>query len=144
MSLKCLSLIHISGYENGPAEIGLAWTEDEELLDWHFPDKPCFSWKDGADWEAGGLYKACIIRNNDIWYMFYNAKDKEERWTEQTGVATSKDLLHWERYEGNPVMKVNRESWEDVYKRQLIHSLGESRMLRKIMWWNCSMSFIQR
>ena len=63
-----------TGYENGPAEIGLAWTEDEELLDWHFPDKPCFSWKDGADWEAGGLYKACIIRNNDIWYMFYNAK----------------------------------------------------------------------
>ena len=28
--------------------------------------------------------------------------------------------------------------------RMLIHSLGESRMLRKIMWWNCSMSFIQR
>lgn len=104
-----------TGYENGPAEIGLAWTEDEELLDWHFPDKPCFSWKDGADWEAGGLYKACIIRNNDIWYMFYNAKDKEERWTEQTGVATSKDLLHWERYEGNPVMKVNRESWDERF-----------------------------
>ena len=47
--------------------------------------------------------------------MFYNAKDKEERWTEQTGVATSKDLLHWERYEGNPVMKVNRESWDERF-----------------------------
>ena len=47
--------------------------------------------KSGADWEAGGLYKACIIRNNDIWYMFYNAKDKEEeRWTEQTGVCNLK------------------------------------------------------
>ena len=35
-----------TGYESGPAEIGLAWTQDEELLDWHFPEKPCFSWRD--------------------------------------------------------------------------------------------------
>ncbi len=101
-----------TGYESGPAEIAMAWTEDEELLDWHFPDKPCFSWRDGAEWEAGGLYKACIIRQEDTWYMFYNAKDKAERWTEQTGLATSGDLQHWTRYEGNPVLQVNRQSWD--------------------------------
>lgn len=104
-----------TGYESGPAEIGLAWTEDEELLDWHFPDKPCYSWKDGDEWEAGGLYKACIIRNHDTWYMFYNAKNKENPWIEQTGVAMSKDLQHWERYKENPVLKVNRESWDSRF-----------------------------
>ena len=30
------------GYEAGPAEVGLAWCEDEELLDWHFAGEPVF------------------------------------------------------------------------------------------------------
>lgn len=104
-----------TGYENGPAEIGLAWTQDEELLDWHFPDKPVFSWRDGAPWEAGGLYKACIISHQDVWYMFYNAKDAQERWTEQTGMAYSKDLLNWTRCEANPLLRVNREGWDERF-----------------------------
>jgi predicted GH43/DUF377 family glycosyl hydrolase len=103
------------GYENGPAEIGLAWTEDENLLNWHKLDQPVFSWRDGDDWEAGGLYKACIIRNNDLWYMFYNAKNRADRWTEQTGVATSSDLLTWERAKTNPVLKVTPGSWDERF-----------------------------
>lgn len=94
------------GYEAGPAEIGLAWCEDEELMDWHRLDAPVFSWKDGADWEKGGLYKACIITVGDTYYMFYNAKDTQRRWIEQTGVAFSKDLLHWERCEKNPIVPI--------------------------------------
>lgn len=101
-----------TGYESGPAEIGFAWTRDEELLDWHFPDQPAFSWKGGEDWEAGGLYKACFFQKDDRYYMFYNAKDREARWTEQTGLAVSDDLEHWERCPENPVLKVDRESWD--------------------------------
>lgn len=104
-----------TGYENGPAEIGLAWCEDEELMEWHFPDQPAYSWRDGEEWEAGGLYKACIIENEGTWYLFYNAKDKEERWTEQTGVAFSKDLVHWERHSENPVLKIDREAWDERF-----------------------------
>lgn len=104
-----------TGYESGPAEIGLAWCEDEELLDWHFPEKPVFSWKDGEEWEAGGLYKACIIENQGTWHMFYNAKDKEERWTEQTGMAFSEDLVHWTRCTDNPVLRVDRTAWDERF-----------------------------
>ncbi|MDO5422922.1 MAG: hypothetical protein Q4F41_04265 [Eubacteriales bacterium] len=105
----------MQGYEAGPAEISLAWCEDEDLLDWHRLEKPVFSWRDGEDWEAGGLYKACIIRHQDLWYLFYNAKNREARWTEQTGAAVSKDLLHWERCKENPVLRVNRESWDERF-----------------------------
>ena len=101
-----------TGYESGPAEIGLAWTEDEELLDWHFPEKPSFSWRDGAEWEAGGLYKACLIRDEALFKMFYNAKDRQERWIEQTGMAVSEDLVHWTRCPDNPVLRVNPASWD--------------------------------
>lgn len=100
------------GYEAGPAQISLAWCEDEELLDWHRLEKPVFSPEDGGEWEQGGLYKACIIEHEGTWYMFYNAKDTQKRWIEQTGMAKSKDLMHWERCPENPILKVRpEESW---------------------------------
>jgi len=63
------------GYETGPAEMGLAWSDTEDLLEWHRLSEPVFSWKEGADWEKGGLYKACIIEHDDKYYIFYNAKN---------------------------------------------------------------------
>ncbi|MDR0668826.1 MAG: hypothetical protein LBF95_01990 [Treponema sp.] len=103
------------GYETGAAEMGLAWTEDENLLDWHRLEEPIYSWRGGADWEKAGLYKACFFRHQDLFYMYYNAKNEESGWVEQTGLATSKDLLHWERYEGNPVLKVEDGSWRSLF-----------------------------
>jgi predicted GH43/DUF377 family glycosyl hydrolase len=95
------------GYEAGPAQIGLAWCDSEDLMKWHRLPEPVFSWQDGAAWEAGGLYKACIIEECGTYYMFYNAKTTDERWIEQTGLATSADLFHWKRYPGNPVLPVS-------------------------------------
>jgi len=104
-----------AGYETGPAEIGLAFTEDENLLDWHRLEKPVFSWRDGREWECGGLYKASIIQHNGRFYMFYNAKTRGDSWVEQTGVAVSHNLLDWERYEGNPVLKISENGWDSKF-----------------------------
>ena len=104
-----------TGYEAGPAQIGLAWTADESLLDWHFLDEPVFSWKDGEEWERGGLYKSFMLRHNDKFYMFYNAKNKTPKgtfWTEQTGGAFSDDMIHWTRFPENPILPVDRASWD--------------------------------
>jgi predicted GH43/DUF377 family glycosyl hydrolase len=104
-----------SGYETGPAEIGLAWTDREDLSDWRRLEKPVFSWRDGADWERGGLYKACLIQKEDTFYLYYNAKTADRSWIEQTGIAISKDLLHWDRYEHNPVLKVTPNTWQSTF-----------------------------
>ncbi len=104
------------GYENGAAQMGLAWTQDESLMEWHRLSEPVFSCKDGADWEKGGLYKACIIEEQGTYYLFYNAKNNTySPWVEQTGVAFSKDLFNWERYEGNPVMENCEGTWESMF-----------------------------
>lgn len=113
------------GYETGPAQMGLAWCEDENLLDWRRLKEPVFSWKGGADWENGGLYKGCIIEYDGTYYLFYNAKNKpggkkqggvgHENWVEQTGIATSTDLFEWKRHEGNPVIKVRPGTWESRF-----------------------------
>jgi predicted GH43/DUF377 family glycosyl hydrolase len=53
----------------------------------------------------GGLYKPCLLEERGTYYLFYNAKtDKQRGWREQTGVAISKDLKNWTRYENNPLV----------------------------------------
>lgn len=100
------------GYEEGPAAIGLAWCADEDLRSWHRLDQPVLTCEAGGAWEQGGLYKACIIRSNDLWYMFYNAKNCEPRWIEQTGAAVSRDLVHWQRVGDQPLLTVSPGRWD--------------------------------
>lgn len=100
------------GYEVGPAKIGLAWTEDENLLEWNKLEDPILVPEKHHEWESGGLYKECLIEHKGTFYLFYNAKNSDERWKEQTGVATSKDLMSWEKYENNPVLKVSPGEWD--------------------------------
>lgn len=89
------------GYEVGPAVIGLAWSDD--LKHWE-RTAPILEPDPSISWEAGGLYKPYLVREGDTYYLFYNAKNTEKRWHEQTGVAISKDLKVWQRHPGNPII----------------------------------------
>lgn len=108
------------GYEAGPAVIGLARSRD--LMHWELdkpilrPDDP-----DAAPWEQGGLYKPCLMHEQGLYYLFYNAKTKPDPalhggWHEQIGVATSRDLRQWTRYSGNPIIRNGTPgAWDDRF-----------------------------
>lgn len=105
-----------AGYEEGAAVIGLAWSDD--LLHWELTDPILFP-QDGAPWEHGGLYRPNLIEEGGTFYLYYNAKtdtlpaSEGGGWHEQTGVATSRDLKHWTRYAGNPVLRNGpHDSWD--------------------------------
>ena len=104
------------GYESGPAEIGLAWTADESLMHWEFSDAPVFSWRGGASFERGGLYKCWLIEHEGRFYLFYNAKDIDSPgWIEQTGGAVSDDMFHWKRLPDNPILPVTPGAWDSRF-----------------------------
>ena len=119
---RFLGLYHAypsAGYEQGPAVIGLCWSQD--LMKWRI-DPPFLRPEDGAPWEQGGLYKPCLVEDHGTYYLFYNAKtrnlpkDQGGGWREQTGVATSRDLKTWRRYEGNPIIANGGEgSWDERF-----------------------------
>ncbi len=105
-----------AGYEAGAAVIGLAWSDD--LLHWELTEPILFP-ADGAPWEHGGLYRPNLIEVNGIFYLYYNAKtdplprSKGGGWREQSGVATSRDLKHWTRFAGNPILpNGGPDSWD--------------------------------
>jgi len=91
------------GYEAGPGSIGLCYSRD--LLHWELTG-PLLTADEGEPWERGGLYKSWIMEHDSRYYLFYNAKNVTTgAWYEQTGVAYSDDLVRWERYPGNPVLR---------------------------------------
>ncbi|MDD3886973.1 MAG: hypothetical protein PHI35_08870 [Victivallaceae bacterium] len=105
------------GYENGPAEMSFAFCEDEDLKHWQRLPSPVFSWKDGAKWESGGLYRGAVVEKDGHYVMLYNARDEDKTkvWLEQTGIAVSDDLLHWRRMSDNPVLRVTPGGWDSRF-----------------------------
>ena len=100
------------GFEEGPAVIGLAWSDD--MLHWEREAEPILRPEDGADWERGGLYKSFLARDGDTFLLFYNAKNEATPWLEQIGVATSTDLKRWHRHRGNPIVTVGAPDSNDA------------------------------
>lgn len=91
------------GYETGPAVVGLCYSDD--LRSWDI-QPPVLAPDPSCEWEAGGLYKSWLLESEGVYYLFYNAKNRTNGpWVEQTGLATSRDLVHWERFRGNPVLR---------------------------------------
>ena len=107
------------GYEAGPGAIGLAYCENESLREWKRLPQPILRPEEGEDWERGGLYKSCLLRHDGLFYLFYNAKNEPpegEMWREQTGVATSPDLVTWTRHDLNPLLRVGAlGSWDSLF-----------------------------
>lgn len=108
-----------AGYEAGAAVIGLAWSDD--LLHWELTE-PILLPQDGAPWEHGGLYRPNLVEHDGTFYLYYNAKtdrlpkSRGGGWREQSGVATSRDLKHWTRYAGNPILHNGGPgSWDERF-----------------------------
>ncbi|NIG55351.1 glycosylase [Chitinophaga sp. Cy-1792] len=108
-----------SGYESGPLAIGMAYTNKDITVPhiWQRTDHPVLTAtdKDVRWWENKKLFKSCIIRDDSKttghpFVMYYNANGDTSgnkpkyRWFERIGMAVSDDMLHWQRYETDPVM----------------------------------------
>jgi len=102
------------GYESGPAVIGLCYSDD--LRSWEVCP-PVLSPDPSCAWEAGGLYKSWLLESDGVYYLFYNAKNKTDwPWVEQTGFAFSSDLVHWDRFRGNPILRIGAKgAFDDTF-----------------------------
>ena len=100
------------GYQGlASSEDGLVWNreKDESILSIYGPGVV-------KEWEKDSIYQPWLVEHEGIYYNFYNAKQMPQ-WIEQLGVATSKDLYHWERYRNNPILQVGSKagSWDTQF-----------------------------
>lgn len=108
------------GYEAGPLAIGTAYTSHNPTKShqWNRFSKPALTASDSDVrwWENKKLFKSSVIhdKTNSLGYpfvMYYNANGDTSnntpkwRWFERIGMAVSNDMVHWKRYQTEPVMQ---------------------------------------
>ncbi|MCB0689085.1 MAG: hypothetical protein KDC53_21250 [Saprospiraceae bacterium] len=90
------------GYELRPGYEGLASSTDGKI--WRrAAEEPILSiyQDDCKEWEESCIYQPWLVEHDGRFFNFYNAANGS---VEQTGLATSDDLVHWQRYPQNPVV----------------------------------------
>ncbi|MEK9153191.1 MAG: hypothetical protein AAB723_01160 [Patescibacteria group bacterium] len=91
-------------------DIGLAISSDLKEWQRHKGNPVLSPGKTGA-WDSDLVAHSFIIKKDDLYYMFYDGSPKGE-WSEVIGLATSADLLNWQKHENSPVLQ-GKDSWWD-------------------------------
>ncbi|WP_443939402.1 glycosylase [Pedobacter sp. MW01-1-1] len=108
------------GYETEPLSIGMAYTTKKpwKAHEWNRLEQPILTASD-ADvrwWEnRNKLFKSSVIEDKERltghpFVMYYNAvgdslaNNKKTRWYERIGMAVSDDMVHWKRFQKDPVV----------------------------------------
>jgi sucrose-6-phosphate hydrolase SacC (GH32 family) len=95
-------------YERGDLGIWLATSRD--LKTWtNIKDEPVIALGPEA-YDQGAVAMNQVVKRGDYYYAFYHAAATRpwKDWT--SNVARSRDLMHWEKYPGNPIIKDNCSS----------------------------------
>jgi beta-fructofuranosidase len=54
-----------------------------------------------------------IIKHKNLWYMFYTGSMKQEKGLiQRISLATSKDLIHWQKHSAAPLIEANPDYYE--------------------------------
>jgi predicted GH43/DUF377 family glycosyl hydrolase len=107
------------GYEAGDLAISIANTKKDPSKphEWRRLPNPIFTSKDSDVrwWENRKIFKSTVIWDKTMttgypFVMYYNANgdsaanNVKTRWFERIGMAVSNDMVHWKRFEAEPVM----------------------------------------
>jgi hypothetical protein len=123
-----------SGYEAGELSIGMASTKKDpsKAHEWVTYPAPVLTSKD-ADvrwWENRKEFKSTVIVDKQKslgakYVMYYNANgdtakdNKKTRWYERIGMAISDDMLHWRRFNTEPVVHHEAGITGDPYLQKI-------------------------
>lgn len=71
------------------------------------------------DWDSVSIWTGCTLKKDDTYYMFYTSRSKQDvledgyvGHTQRIGVALSKDLYTWDKFEDNPVVTADARWYE--------------------------------
>src|SRR5262249_37987908 len=86
---------------------GIKWTkyaENPVMI----PTEP---WEGGATRVVGEITPTTVLKENDIYKMWYHAIDARK--VRQIGYATSTDGINWTKFGGNPILKPGHgDAWD--------------------------------
>jgi beta-fructofuranosidase len=101
--------------------VSIGHAVSEDLIDWEIlPDALAPSLQSDR-WDNYTTWTGSVIRYNGLWYLFYTGSKREEQGhIQRIGLATSKDLIFWEKHPANPLLSADSE-WYETYNPEVWH-----------------------
>lgn len=94
--------------------VSIGHAVSDDLQTWQvLPDalapNPLPAWDDKSTWTGS------IIQHNGVWYLFYTGTSlADEGFIQRVGLATSTDLLTWQRYASSPLIEADGRYYEQL------------------------------
>ncbi|HPH97847.1 MAG TPA: hypothetical protein PKW33_16730 [Anaerolineaceae bacterium] len=94
--------------------IGHAVSHD--LTNWQVLPDALSPSPEGSDaWDDYTTWTGSIIQHQSLWYLFYTGTKRSEKGKiQRIGLATSTDLIHWEKHPANPLIEAD-PTWYEKY-----------------------------
>jgi beta-fructofuranosidase len=66
-----------------------------------------------GEWDDYTTWTGSIIKHQSLWYLFYTSVSRaDDGLVQRIGLATSTDLIHWERHPANPLILADPHQYE--------------------------------
>ena len=72
-------------------------------------------------WDSYTTWTGSVVHHAGTWYLFYTGTSRSEKGLiQRIGLATSNDLLHWEKHPANPLISADPR-WYELLDLELWH-----------------------
>ncbi|HIE30739.1 TPA: hypothetical protein EYP66_26080 [Candidatus Poribacteria bacterium] len=96
--------------------IGLAFSDNPEGPFEKYPGNPVLRLGNPGEWDSQAIHEHHLTQIDNQYVLFYTGYDGYSG--DKVGIATSTDLIHWQRDPNNPVMgPTGPKTWDSVHVR---------------------------
>ncbi|MCA9485913.1 MAG: family 43 glycosylhydrolase, partial [Nanoarchaeota archaeon] len=102
----------------------------------HAVSKDLINWKElptalkpgkKCEWDDFTLWTGTVIKRKNKFYMFYTGRHEKSKYIQKIGLATSKDLINWEKHADNPLVVADSKYYETANKKNNLGKAGSWR-----------------
>ena len=96
---------------------GIFAASSSDGVAWSVRSAPVLTTGANGTWDSSSVYSPDVISNGSTYLMYYTGTGNGPNQFRQVGLATSSDMIHWQKYQGNPIIVHGPGTYDSFYTR---------------------------